>query len=445
MKAAIVIALTFASLIGCAISQINNPYSSEGCGKVRTCFSKPPDCDGPTGSDACEMFASWWPSNDNESTHFALFGHSRGYIAVGISKSMGMPDTDVYACTSLNAVKRSYNIPNNKFNEPKTLIGVSDETVTFEDNIVKCQFRRQQSLENGDDTYFNLSGDHLYYSLIALGNNLGNDGTITIHDIDKQSSDKPVSFSSVDKVDTDVTAYKLTKAHAALMIIAWIGFAAPGITVARYFKPAWEKKTACGEKVWFAIHRFDMTTAFLLACAAFVLIFVAERDYVGPSEGTTRFLHAIFGTTIMGLAILNVIMAIFRPHPGTPRRIYYNIAHRSVGLLALTLSVITIFLGLNIKDPFLPNVSETAFWVLVGFVGFHLLTWLLFEVLPIMIKPKKAPESDDLPLEKETGSVNEDEIDQDPLYKRVLLNVYSLVVIFTSTWVATMVIISKQD
>ena len=37
---------------------------------------------------------------------------------------------------------------------------------------------------------------------------------------------------------------------------------------------------------------------------------------MGPD---TRFIHAILGTVVTGLAIINPIMALFRPHPGTPR------------------------------------------------------------------------------------------------------------------------------
>ncbi|XP_071851718.1 ferric-chelate reductase 1-like isoform X2 [Apostichopus japonicus] len=427
------------------VSQIINPFSDEGCDVQRSCFRKPTDCNGTSGDTACEMFISWWPTTDGESTNFALFGAAEGYIAVGISRSVGMPDTDVYACTSQSTVKRSYNAAEGKSNDAKELMGVSDISVSIEDSYIKCQFTRQQTLANGDATFFDISGDNEYFSLMSAGNMLAPSGNILFHNVDKESSNEAVSFNKVGNVKVDDTSFKLFKAHGAMMATAWIGFAAPGITVARYMKPSWEGKAPCGQKVWFLIHRINMLLTFILTCAAFVCIFVAKKGFISLEvAGTTRFVHAIFGCTIMALALINVTMAIFRPHPGEPKRKYYNWAHRSVGILALTLSAVTMLLGLNINDPFLEKLPPSAFWVLVGFVPVQLMVWLLHEILPRTMTVYKAPEENNIGMNEDKNIVAERVINEDPPYKQIIHNLYNLVVIFTSTWVSVMICTTQR-
>ncbi|PIK58159.1 putative ferric-chelate reductase 1 isoform X2 [Apostichopus japonicus] len=335
-------------------SQIINPFSDEGCDVQRSCFRKPTDCNGTSGDTACEMFISWWPTTDGESTNFALFGAAEGYIAVGISRSVGMPDTDVYACTSQSTVKRSYNAAEGKSNAPKELMGVSDISVSIEDSYIKCQFTRLQTLANGDATFFDISGDNEYFSLMSAGNMLAPSGNILFHNVDKESSNEAVSFNKVGNVKVDDTSFKLFKAHGAMMATAWIGFAAPVL----------DTQGVCTGLViahCYEIHRINMLLTFILTCAAFVCIFVAKKGFISLEvAGTTRFVHVQSLVVLLWpLALINVTMAIFSP----PRRKYYNWAHRSVGILALTLSAVTMLLGLNINDPFLEKLPPSAFWV----------------------------------------------------------------------------------
>jgi len=55
--------------------------------------------------------------------------------------------------------------------------------------------------------------------------------------------------------------------------------------------------------------------------------------------------HPIIGIVVTALTLINPIMALFRPHPGTPRRPIFNWAHWFVGTSARILAIVAIFLG----------------------------------------------------------------------------------------------------
>ena len=55
--------------------------------------------------------------------------------------------------------------------------------------------------------------------------------------------------------------------------------------------------------------------------------------------------HPVLGLITLLLALTNPIMALFRPHPGTPHRPIFNWAHWAVGNSAHLLAVVTIFLA----------------------------------------------------------------------------------------------------
>ena len=55
--------------------------------------------------------------------------------------------------------------------------------------------------------------------------------------------------------------------------------------------------------------------------------------------------HPVVGLVTLLLAVTNPIMALFRPHPGTPHRPIFNWAHWAVGNSAHLLAVVTIYLA----------------------------------------------------------------------------------------------------
>jgi hypothetical protein len=75
-----------------------------------------------------------------------------------------------------------------------------------------------------------------------------------------------------------------------------------------------------------------MSTAAVLCLAGFIIILVDLSGSFNPIN------HAIVGLTTFLLAMVQPLVALFRPHPGTPRRPLFNYFHWTVGYSAQILS-----------------------------------------------------------------------------------------------------------
>ncbi|XP_072017628.1 uncharacterized protein [Amphiura filiformis] len=365
-----------------------NKITSEGCGVTKGCFRTPSSCTGPSD---CDYFASWTADKLGNNV-FSLTGAGTGsYIAIGFSKSGQMRDSDVYACTSKREVVRSRNTVGNSNDPTPPLKGVSDVTVAIVDGQIECEFTRQASLDDNetpDETYYDLSGNNTYYIIMAKSssNGLRPDGNILQH-TDRQTGSQQAFSEFNEATGVADKNLPLKKAHGCLMVVAWLVLASIGITMARYYKPMAPGKKYCKKPVWFAVHRFVMVSAFLLTVAAFIIIFISvggfiERQQDSESGPDTRFLHALLGTLVTFLAITNPIMAMFRCHPGTPKRPIFDRAHWAVGTSAHILGIITICLavtGVGSTTPILIGLPPYLFWVMVVFIIAHITLWIFLE------------------------------------------------------------------
>ena len=61
--------------------------------------------------------------------------------------------------------------------------------------------------------------------------------------------------------------------------------------------------------------------------------------------------HAVLGIIVTALAIINPIMATFRPEPAAPKRPLFNWFHSFVGNLARITSVAAMFFGKRTFEP----------------------------------------------------------------------------------------------
>uniref|UniRef100_A0A8C5RXM2 Ferric chelate reductase 1 n=1 Tax=Laticauda laticaudata TaxID=8630 RepID=A0A8C5RXM2_LATLA len=164
----------------------------------------------------------------------------------------------------------------------------------------------------------------------------------------------------------------LIKIHGALMFIGWITTVSIGVIVARFFKPVWPNTLLFGEEIWFQIHRSLMIITILLTSISFVLPFI----YRGGWNKQAGF-HPYFGSTVMALALLQSLMAAFRPPPQAPRRQIFNWLHWSAGTTARILAVVTIFLGMDLPALNLPPWDT---YVMIGFVAWHVGIDVLLEL-----------------------------------------------------------------
>jgi hypothetical protein len=139
---------------------------------------------------------------------------------------------------------------------------------------------------------------------------------------------------------------KYFQAHGIIMVFAWILFAPTGILISRYFKRTWANQIVCGEASWFSAHRFILSIATILTILGFQFILVAEEGtWVGSGDEIKHFIHSITGIIVISLAIFQLFIALFRCKPISSYRKQFNYIHRTFGISALILSIITIFLA----------------------------------------------------------------------------------------------------
>ncbi|XP_038068646.1 putative ferric-chelate reductase 1 isoform X2 [Patiria miniata] len=407
-----------------------------GCGRTKGCFRQPMECMG----DNCMAYVTWETLGDGQS-RFSLRAQAAGWVAFGLrpegSTDNGMVPADVYACTNKGELRRSKNGPGfDSFPNPlpqNALDAVTTESAEFSNGVIRCTFTRQPSLD-GDDSFYNISGNNQYFILMAFGSSIRPDGDIQGNQHQNRWSTADTRSLQFDFSPPMSSGEALPKAHASLMVIAWVGFASIGITMARFFKPMWPNSKLCGTKVWFTIHRMCMVTCVLCFSAAFVLIFVHRQGFVDTGERTIVVAHAICGIIVTCLGIINPIMAIFRPHPGTPNRPIFNWAHWGVGTTAHLLGLVTVFLGIGYNSTgLLRGIPDYVFFVMIVFIGFHILIWILFEVQRCMTESQGR--SNDVAL-KATGDSTDHlspDVDSDPpsgsTAKTILLCIYVVGVI----------------
>ena len=183
-----------------------------------------------------------------------------------------------------------------------------------------------------------------------------------------------------DEIDpSDDSSDGLVKAHAIIMIFTWILLASTGILSARHFKPVWPEQKLCGKAIWFVIHRPVMISVVALTLLAFGLILIYEKGTWIPQNEPKEFAHSIIGIIVISLAFIQPFMAIFRCKPDAQYRFVFNYIHRFVGLTALLLSIITIFIAIFFSRFTFQNNSAWGIlvaWILWIFTIF-IIFWLI--------------------------------------------------------------------
>lgn len=349
---------------------------TDGCPNgAQSCFSNPTNCDPSTTTGCISM--SWNYTIATDTFDFIITG-SAEYVAFAFASIQAMEDADMYYCTTTrfgSAAITGMTVPTDiQPIDPATIPTSSQEVV---DGVVTCTFQRVSSVvktvSGGASKTFDLPSTN-FYIIWAFGDANAN-GFVTYHQSNRGSSAAPVNFTSgaAIKPGNNTNTIDMVKAHACLMVLAWVCFAGIGVIVARHFKPLWHESTINSQKVWFQIHRLLMVSAVVFTVIGIILIFVAREGF-SESAGS----HAITGLVTLGLAVLNPILALFRPHPDAPRRIYFNYSHWFVGSAARIMGIVTVFLGVDLAMLDLP---EWDTWVLVGYVVFDIIIGIILEVL----------------------------------------------------------------
>lgn len=351
-------------------SQVNP--STEAPATQQGSFRFPDNC--PDAN--CDFLVTYQASGD-DSVVFELRGRGE-WAGVGFSEDNQMPDTDILICASDTSLSGHYYATGRtrptRTNSTPSAVAISDQS--FNNGVVSCRITRE--LNPGIANFRNL--EQQQFLLGAIGALSGS--TIGIHAQRRATSSRVDVRSGEDGAGSGIEPKIL--AHGIMMTLAWVLFAFVGLFTARYMREVWEPRKLLGEKAWFTVHRSLMTITLLLTISATVLIFVHIGGWssnAGP--------HPYLGIVAIAFAIVQPIMAAFRPHPGAPRRDIFNWSHRIVGFIALVMAVVSIYYGLCTQQVELGKQGLYA--VIAFYIGEVLI--LMFELYLILSKRSKEKNS----------------------------------------------------
>ncbi|XP_006882499.1 PREDICTED: ferric-chelate reductase 1 [Elephantulus edwardii] len=348
------------------VSHLTRSFSASDCGNMKFCVRNPLDCD-PEKDHAC-VFLSF--RRKDQSVIVEMSGPSKGYLSFALSHDQWMGDDDAYICIrdhqtvyikASHLTGRSHPVMDSEGH-------LEDMAWRLVDGVMQCSFRRNISLP-GLKNRFDLNES--YYICIADG--ASSDGYIYRH-----AQQPLVTFGKYNVIDSPKNiggsrSSLLLKIHGALMFVAWMTTASIGVLVARFFKPVWSKSLFFGEALWFQVHRMLMITTSALTCIAFVLPFIYRAGWSRHAG-----FHPYLGCIVMALAVLQPLLAAFRPSIYSSRRYLFNWTHWSMGTTARIIAVAAMFLGMDLPGLNLPGPRKT--YAMIAFLVWHIATEVILEV-----------------------------------------------------------------
>lgn len=349
-----------------SVSQLNKSFSASECGSKKFCVRSPLNCD-PETEPAC-LFLSF--TRDDQSVMVEMSGPSEGYLSFALSRDQWMGDDDAYLCIREGqtvSIQPSY-LTGRSYPVMESRGTLEDMAWRLVDGIIQCSFRRNITLP-GVKNRFVLNES--YYIFLAEG--AAHDGRIFRHSQQPLITSEKYDVTGTPKNVGGSRSSPLLKAHGALMSVAWMTTVSIGVLVARFFRSVWSKAFFLGEAAWFQVHRMLMLATSVLTCIAFVLPFV----YRGGWSRRAGY-HPYLGCTVMTLAVLQPLLATFRPPLHDPRRQVFNWTHWSVGTAARIIAVAAMFLGMDLPGLNLPGPQKT--YAMMGFVVWHIGTEVLLEI-----------------------------------------------------------------
>ncbi|KAJ8010432.1 hypothetical protein DPEC_G00075010 [Dallia pectoralis] len=347
-------------------SALNKSFSSEGCGRRKSCLRDPVGCD-PESDPLC-IYLSFTP--EKHTVLFELSGPSKGYLSFALSLDKWMGNDDAYLCVrdgdsvDINAAY----ICGRTQPEPASENVLSDMAWRLADGVIQCRFRREILLPPHNRSRFNL--DQSFFLFIAHGGST--DGVISKHDRQPLISTDQSVITGPPKDITGSRSPLLIKFHGAIMLVAWMTTVTTGVIVARYFKMDCPGTTIFANSVWFQVHRALMVLTVLLTFVGFSLPFIYRGGW-SKNAGS----HPYLGCTVVALSVIQPVMALLRPANDSSRRKHFNWMHWGTGTSVQIIAVVAIFLGIQQQALLLPSSWSTG--ILAGCVVWGVLVDLLLE------------------------------------------------------------------
>jgi cytochrome b561 len=123
--------------------------------------------------------------------------------------------------------------------------------------------------------------------------------------------------------------------HGILMVCS-LGITLPlGMTVAKFGRAL--------PRIWFPVHKFTQIIGVLAAISGISLGYYMTRKFQWRHHR-----HASIGTAILVLLVVQVFIALIRPHPGGKWRFQWYWTHMAFALSIFVLSMINIYIGFKI-------------------------------------------------------------------------------------------------
>ncbi|KAI6203744.1 hypothetical protein M3Y94_00591800 [Aphelenchoides besseyi] len=373
----------FAIFVLLSVQADQSLFDDSTCGSGKKCEKAPKGCD---SAENCNAMISYAPVDDQkvEFELWAPISDGINYLALGFSRDKSMGDDAVTYCYDLGSDDRGIGMgvtegKRFKATENSTMVDdtVKLEEIRVEDGQFYCKFTQKiNSGSNGGLLMPDLS-DQKYHLLMVRGpatekNRLG------IHKFDEKygpvitgtqnlvsqpSADLSPNNSNVastqeessNEQSTDGIDHGLLKRlHGAIMLIAWLGLVSCAVYSARHLREHYPNTTVNGLMIWFHIHRTFNVIAVVLMVLAAILIFVGTSySWTGPSVSQTSdentsatAIHSLLGVISVVLALSQPFIALLRCGKDHPKRPIFNVVHRSFGLLAALLAVITISIAI---------------------------------------------------------------------------------------------------
>ncbi|CAF1038240.1 unnamed protein product [Rotaria sp. Silwood1] len=266
------------------------------------------------------------------------------WLGIGLSLDDQMGDDHVFVCQRLNddTIQLQRFINPGGYSSPTIATADSNyggifkvTRVALNNGMVYCEFtlsnfttttgrRRKRSISI-------LSQNTQYRILTAVGqldssSSLVQHSSVTVQTKMMQLN-QPGTIALINIEGSENDRKIFLRAHGIIMLFIWMLFVSTGIFIARYFKQSWPKIKLCDKPVWFAVHRLIMIFAAIMTLIAFAAILKYKHGTWISQNLSREFAHSISGVLVVGAAIIQPMMALFRCHPDHQHRFIFNYVH----------------------------------------------------------------------------------------------------------------------
>ena len=126
-----------------------------------------------------------------------------------------------------------------------------------------------------------------------------------------------------------------------------------------------------------------MGTTVLLTLIGFIVIVVDKGGEPLKIENVKLNSHPAFGLIVLLTALIQPLMAAFRPSPAHAKRWLFNLAHWGLGNVAFFFAILAIFFGMEYHDV---NMPKSVVYVLITYVIVHFMVHFLLTFQQFYIK-----------------------------------------------------------